>query len=64
MRFHEIIAETASAGATSAGSFAPVAMPLGTQSRAGGSFFTGKYTTDPTPNTARKKGLKNARRKT
>lgn len=64
MLIREILTETASAGATSAGSIAPVAMPLGMESRAGGSFFSGKYTTDPTPNTARKKGLKNARRKT
>lgn len=64
MRFREIIAENASAGSTSAGSIASVAMPLGTQSRNGGSFFVGKYTTDSTPNTVRKKGLKNARRKT
>lgn len=64
MRLHEIITENASVGATSAGSIAPVAMPLGTQSRNGGSFFVGKYTTDLTPNTARKKGIKNARRKT
>lgn len=64
MRLREIIQETASAGATSSGSVATVAMPMGMQSRAGGSFFTGKYTTDPTPNSARIKGRKNARRKT
>jgi hypothetical protein len=64
MLVSEILTETASVGATSAGSVASVAMPLGVQSRSGGSFFSGKYTTDPTPNTARKKELKNARRKT
>ena len=52
MRIQEIM-ETASAGATSAGSVAPVESALGTQSRMGGSLLTGKYTTasDPTPNT-------------
>jgi hypothetical protein len=52
MRAHEIT-ESASAGASSAGGIAPVAMPLGVQSRSGGSLLTGKYTTglDPTPNT-------------
>jgi hypothetical protein len=56
MRLHEFVdlKETASAGATSSGSVATVAMPLGgTISRNGGSFFSGtKYTTDDaTPNT-------------
>ena len=56
MRLHEFVdlKETASAGATSSGSVATVAMPLGgTISRNGGSFFSGtKYTTnDATPNT-------------
>ena len=50
MRIKEIM-ESASAGATGAGSVAPVSMALGTQSRAGGSLLSGKYTTDPTPNT-------------
>lgn len=50
MRAKEIM-ETASAGASCAGSVAPVAMPLGMQSRAGGSLLSGKYSTDPTPNT-------------
>jgi hypothetical protein len=52
MRASEIV-ENASAGASCAGSVAPVAMPMGTLSRSGGSLLTGKYTTasDPTPNT-------------
>jgi hypothetical protein len=50
MRAHEIM-ETASAGATSAGSVAVVAQPMGMISRNGGSLLSGKYTTDPTPNT-------------
>jgi hypothetical protein len=52
MRWYEI-AESASAGASSAGGIAPVAMPMGVVSRSGGSLLTGKYTTgsDPTPNT-------------
>jgi hypothetical protein len=56
MRLHEFVnlKETASAGATSSGSIAPVSMPLGGMiSRNGGHFFSGtKYTTDDaTPNT-------------
>jgi hypothetical protein len=52
MRWYEIV-ESASAGASSAGGIAPVAMPMGVLSRSGGSLLTGKYTTgsDPTPNT-------------
>ena len=52
MRAHEIV-ESASAGATSAGSIAPVASAMGMTSRSGGSLLTGKYTTgsDPPPNT-------------
>jgi hypothetical protein len=50
MRAKEIM-ETASAGASCAGGVAPVAMPLGMQSRTGGSLLSGKYSTDPTPNT-------------
>jgi len=48
MRAREFVAET-----TTSGSIAPVAMPMGTVSRNGGSLLTGKYTTssDPTPNT-------------
>lgn len=53
MRFSEFVTENASAGATSSGSVATVAAPLGsTITRNGGNFFTGtKYTTDSTPNT-------------
>ena len=56
MRLHEFVdlRETASAGATSSGSVATVAAPLGGMiSRNGGSFFSGtKYTSDDaTPNT-------------
>lgn len=57
MRLHEFVdlKETASAGATSSGSVATVAMPLGgTISRNGGSFFSGINTSDPTPNTPKK----------
>ncbi len=50
MRFKEIM-ETASAGATGAGSVAVVSQPMGMVSRNGGSLLSGKYTTDPTPNT-------------
>jgi hypothetical protein len=50
MRLHEFVdlRENASAGATSSGSIATVAAPLGgVISRNGGSFFSGtKYTTD------------------
>ena len=63
MRMHEIM-ETASAGTSCAGGVAPVAMPMGTVSRNGGSMLTGKYTTssDPTPNTPKEyKRNKNAR---
>ena len=52
MRWYEIV-ESASAGATAAGSIAPVESALGMTSRSGGFLLTGKYTTgsDPTPNT-------------
>ena len=50
MRMKEIM-ENASAGSTSSGSVAPVSQALGMQSRSGGSMLSGKYTTDPTPNT-------------
>jgi hypothetical protein len=65
MRLHEFVdlTETASAGATSSGSVATVAVPLGgTIRRSGGSLFTGKYmnSADPYPNTPvyMKKGKK------
>ena len=54
MRAHEIVESAsggASAGATTAGSMAPMATPLGMITRNGGNLLTGKYTTDPTPNT-------------
>ena len=51
MRASEFVKEDASGGSTSAGSIAPVATPMGMIARTGGSFFSGKYTTDPTPNT-------------
>lgn len=63
MKMHEIM-ETASAGASSAGGIAPVAMPMGTIARNGGSMLSGKYVTssDPTPNTPKEyKRNKNAR---
>ena len=63
MRASEIV-ENASAGASTAGGIAPVAMPMGMQSRSGGSLLTGKYTnaSDPTPNTPKEyKRNKNAR---
>jgi hypothetical protein len=54
MRAHEIVESAsggASAGATTAGSMAPMATPMGMITRNGGNLLTGKYTTDPTPNT-------------
>jgi hypothetical protein len=52
MRAHEFIAENASAGATGSGSIATVTTPVGGMlTRNGGSFFSGKYSNDPTPNT-------------
>ena len=64
MRASEFMMENASAGATGSGSIATVAQPLGSmQTRSGGSFFSGKYSTDPTPNTpAWMKKLKGKRR--
>jgi hypothetical protein len=47
MKIREIF-ETAS---TTAGAVAPVVQPMGTIPRSGGSLLSGKYTTDPTPNT-------------
>lgn len=61
MRAREIL-ENASAATSSAGSIATVAQPLGLVTRSGGSMLTGKYTTDPTPNTPREyKRNRNAR---
>jgi hypothetical protein len=50
MRAREIL-ENVSAGATSSGSVATIAQPLGMVARSGGSMLSGKYTTDLTPNT-------------
>ena len=62
MRLYELL-ENASAGATGAGNIAPVQTALGMQTRAGGSLLSGKYSTDPTPNTPPeiKRFKKNAR---
>ena len=46
MRAYEFIMES-----TTAGSMATVSMPMGIVSRNGGGLLSGKYTTDPTPNT-------------
>jgi hypothetical protein len=55
MRANEFIAENATAGATSSGSVATVATPMGgPQKRNAGSFFTGVSTSAPTPNTPKK----------
>jgi hypothetical protein len=64
MRASEFIAENASAGATGSGSIATVSQPMGGMiARNGGSFFSGKYSTDSTPNTpAWMKRLKGKRR--
>jgi len=53
----------ASTGSTASGSIAPVSMAVGMQTRSGGSMLSGKYTTDPTPNTPKEyKRNKHARR--
>ena len=54
MRASEFVVETASCGATSSGAIATVATPMGMQTRNGGSFFSGKYTNDPFPNTPKR----------
>ena len=54
MRLYEFVGlkEDASSGSTASGSIATVSAPLGAvQRRNGQSMFTGKYTTDLTPNT-------------
>ena len=52
MRASEFITENASTGATGSGSIATVSQPMGGMiTRNGGSFFSGKYSTDSTPNT-------------
>jgi hypothetical protein len=61
MRAYEIM-ENASVGASGSGSVATVSQPMGMVSRSGGSLLTGKYSTDPTPNTPKEyKRNKNAR---
>lgn len=47
MKIKEIMESTS----TTAGGIAPVMMGMGTLSRNGGGLLSGKYTTDPTPNT-------------
>ena len=65
MKIREIM-ENASVGATSSGAVATVAAPMGGMiTRSGDSFFSGKYTNDPFPNTPKRmkqnKGKKNAK---
>ena len=63
MKMREIM-ETASAGATGAGSVAVATQPMGMVSRSGANLLSGKYTTDPTPNTPREhKRKKNVSRR-
>ena len=67
MRASEFVVENASVASTTAGSIAPVAMPLGgVITRNAGSFFSGKYSNsaDPYPNTPAymKKGKKSRAR--
>jgi hypothetical protein len=52
MRAYEIM-EDISAGTSGSGSMATVSQPMGMVARSGGSLLTGKYSTDPTPNTPR-----------
>jgi hypothetical protein len=61
MRWREIV-ESASVGATCAGSVAVAEQPMGMISRNGTNLMAGKYTTDLTPNTPKEyKRNKNAR---
>lgn len=65
MKIREIM-ENASAGSTGSGAIATVAAPIGGMiTRSGDSFFSGKYTNDPFPNTPKRmrknKGKKNAK---
>ena len=65
MKIREIM-ENASAGSTGSGAIATVAAPMGGMiTRSGDSFFSGKYTNDPFPNTPKRmkqnKGKKNAK---
>jgi hypothetical protein len=63
MRFKEFME---SAGATTSGAIATVVAPMGGMiTRSGDSFFSGKYTNDPFPNTPKrmkkKQGKKNVK---
>jgi hypothetical protein len=65
MKIREIM-ENASSGSTGSGAIATVAAPMGGMiTRSGDSFFSGKYTNDPFPNTPKRmrqnKGKKNAK---
>ena len=65
MKICEIM-ENASSGSTGSGAVATVAAPIGGMiTRSGDSFFSGKYTNDPFPNTPKRmrqnKGKKNAK---
>jgi hypothetical protein len=65
MKIREIM-ENASAGSTGSGAVATVAAPIGGMiTRSGDSFFSGKYTNDPFPNTPKRmkknKGKKDAK---
>jgi hypothetical protein len=67
MRAREFVTENASVASTTAGSIAPVSMPMGgVITRNAGSFFSGKYSNsaDPYPNTPAymKKGKKSRAR--
>ena len=63
MRAREIM-ETVSAATTGTGSIAVAAQPTGMVTRSGGNLLSGKYTTDPTPNTPREyKRKKNVSRR-
>jgi hypothetical protein len=54
--------EDISAGTSGTSSMATVSQPMGMVARSGGSLLTGKYSTDPTPNTPKEyKRNKNAR---
>ena len=50
MRAYEIM-EDISVGTSGSGSMATVSQPMGMVARSGGSLLSGKYSTDPTPNT-------------
>jgi hypothetical protein len=65
MKIREIM-ENASVGSTGSGAIATVAAPIGGMiTRSEDSFFSGKYTNDPFPNTPKRlkqnKGKKNAK---